>query len=213
MINEYLQICFSGANLPASILLVLVMAYWLMALLAGLDLDFFDFDLDLDLDAEPNLLSAVGIGFLTFRFLNLGRIPFMIWMSVFTVTYWLLSILLDRLLDDPEHRETLLVAAQYGIRNFAIAVVLTKIFTQPLRGKFEAKEPHPAEELIGNTCVITTSEANERFGEAHYATGGAPLVLTVRTTDGKIAKGESAEIVDFEPDGNIYFVRKTNPEV
>jgi len=211
MITDYLQICFSGANLPASVLLVLVMVYWLLAILAGLDLDLFDFDLDMD--AEPDFSSAVGVGLVVFRFVNIGRVPIMIWMSVFTVTYWLLSMLLDRLLDNPDHRETLFFAVQYGVRNFAIAVVLAKIFTQPLRDKFDAKEPNTAEYLIGRECVITTTEVTESFGQARYKTEAAPLLLNVRAREEPLAKGDLAVIVDHDAEENVYFVTKANSEV
>lgn len=210
-VTDYLQICFSGANLPASSLLVAVMCYWLLAILAGLDLDFLDFDLDMD--AEPDLSSVVGLGFVVFRFVNIGRVPMMIWMSVFTVIYWFVSMLLDRLLDDPDHRETLFYAVQYGVRNFAIAVVLTKIFTQPLRDKFDAKEPNRSEDLIGQECVITTSEVTESFGQARYKTEAAPLLLNVRTREKPLAKGDVAVIVDHDAEENVYFVTKANSEV
>ena len=207
-VSDYLQVCFSGANLPASALLVLVMIYWTLAILAGLDLDFLDFDLDMD--AEPDLSSGLGVGFVALRFLNIGRIPIMIWMSVFTVVYWLLSMLLDRLLDDPEHRETLFYAVQYGVRNFAIALVLTKIFTHPLRDKFEAREPNAAQEMIGRQCVVTTTEVTESFGQAEYKTDAAPLRLNVRTREKPLAKGDRVVIVDHDSEENLYYVTKEN---
>ena len=105
MVSEYLHICFSGANLPASLVLAAVMFYWLLAIVAALDLDFLHFDLNLD--GQADLPSVLGGGFVAFRFLNLGRVPVMIWLSVFALAYWGVSMLFDRLLDDPEHREVL----------------------------------------------------------------------------------------------------------
>jgi hypothetical protein len=110
---------------------------------------------------------------------------------------------LDRLLDNvyhPELRETWFYAIQWTIRNFAIALVLTKLFTQPLRGKFDAEEPNAAADLIGQSCRIVTSEVNERFGQAEYATEGAPLKLNVRTRRAELTKGDAAVIVDFDPE-------------
>jgi len=211
MISDYLQVCFSGANLPASILLVLVMFYWLMVILAGLDFDFFDFDFDMD--AEPDFESALSFGFVVLRFLNIGRVPIMIWTSTFALTFWLLSMLLDRLLDNPEHREAIFNAVQYGIRNFAIAILLTKVFTQPLRDKFDAKEPNRVEDLIGMHCSITTTEVTESFGQAEYRTEAAPLLLNVRTRETPLAKGDQAVIVDHDAEENVYFVTKVNSEV
>ena len=220
-----LQICFTGANLPASILLVLVMLYWLMLILAGLDLDFLNFDLDVDADADVDMgidgsidgdghLSAtVGIGFVVLRFFNIGRVPIMVWVSVFAITYWLLSVLLDRFLDDATQREQLLYALQYGVRNFAVAVVLTKIFTQPLRGKFDPSEPNKPEDLIGKQCVVTTTDVTQSFGQAQYETEAAPLLLNVRTREKPLAKGDVAVIVDHDAEENVYFVTRANSEV
>jgi len=208
---QHVEICFSGANLPASALLMLVMAYWTLAILAGLDLDFLDFDLDMD--AEPDLTSGLGIGFLALRFLNIGRVPIMIWVSVFTVTYWLVSVLMDRLAYSPENRETLAYVAQYIVANLAIALGLTKLFTHPLRDKFEAKEPNVVEEVIGRECVITTSEVSESFGQAKYETEAAPLMLNVRTRGKPLAKGDVAVIVDHDAEENVYFVTKAKSEV
>lgn len=210
-VTDYLQICFSGANLPASCLLVAVMCYWLLAILAGLDLDFLDFDLDMD--AEPDFTSGVGLGLVVFRFLNIGRVPIMIWMSIFTVCYWLLSMLLDRLMDHPEYRETFFYAVQYGVRNFALSLVLVKIFTHPLRDKFDAEEPHLVQDMIGRECVVTTSEVTQTFGQAKYETEAAPLLLNVRTREKPLAKGDLAVIVDHDAEENIYFVTIAKSEV
>ena len=45
-------------------------------------------------------------------------------------------------------------------------------------------------------------------GEADLQTDAAPLKLKVRNTDEEIHKGDAVVIVDFEPEGNLYFVKK-----
>jgi hypothetical protein len=208
---SFLQVCFTGACLPATVLLLLVMLYWLLAIVAGLDLDFFDFDLDVDGTADVE--STLGLGFVVLRFFNIGRMPLIIWLSIFALTYWLASMLFDRLLDDPIHREELLYAFQFGIRDLAISLAATKLFTHPLRDKFEPVEPNPPEELIGKQCVITTVEATEAFGQAQVKAEGAPLLLHVRTQEAVLAKGDMAVIVGFDSKKNTYFVKKADPEV
>jgi hypothetical protein len=212
---DYLGVCFSGANLPATVLLLLAITYWLLAIVSGLDLDFLDFDLNVD--GEADLGEIVGVGVVALRFLNIGLVPLAIWGSILAINWWMVSMLLDRLLDNvyhPELRESWSHAIQWTIRNFAIALVLTKLFTQPLRGKFDAEEPNAAADLIGQTCRIVTSEVNERFGQAEYATEGAPLKLNVRTRDAaELTKGDAAVIVDFDPEQNVYFVERMKTEV
>jgi hypothetical protein len=209
-ITEFLQVCFSGANLPASILLTLSLLYSLLAILAGLDLDFLDFDLDMD--SEPDFASAVGAGFVVLRFLNLGRVPFMLWVGIFSVCWWLTSVLFDRLLDDPTHREILMHAFQYSVRNIAVALIATKIMTHPLRDKFDVKEPNRAQDLLGRECVVTTSEVTDSFGQAEVSAEASPLRLNVRTTGEPLCKGDVAVIVDFDRENNLYFVQKPEKE-
>jgi hypothetical protein len=212
---DYLGVCFSGANLPATVLLLLAIMYWLLAIVSGLDLDFLNFDLNLD--GEADLGEVVGMGVVVLRFLNIGLVPLAIWGSVLAITWWMVSMLLDRLLDNvyhPEVREEWFHAIQWSVRNFAIAIVLTKIFTQPLRGKFDAEEPNAAVDLIGGTCRIVTSEVSERFGQAEYVTEAAPLLLNVRTRSAaEFSKGDTAVIVDFDPERNLYFVERMKTEV
>jgi hypothetical protein len=210
-LGDFLQVCFTGACLPATVLLLLVMVYWLLAMLAGLELDFFDFDLDVD--GTGDVESTLGLGFVALRFLNLGRVPFIVWLSVFAITYWLTSMLFDRLLDDPQRRQELLYAVQFGVRDLAVSIAATKLFTQPLRDKFEPVEPNKPEELIGKQCVITTVEATAAFGQAQIKAEAAPLLLNVRTEQAVLAKGDTAVIVDFDATKNVYFVKKADPEV
>ena len=210
-ITEFLQVCFTGACLPASLVLLLAMLYWLLAILSGLGSELFDFDLDSD--NEPDLESSLSVGLVVLRFLNIGRVPLAVWGSAFAVAYWLVTLLFDRLSDDPELRTGLFFAAQYTLRNLALSVLLTKVVTQPLRDKFEPVEPNRAEDLIGRRCQITTSEVTQSFGQAQVPTDAAPLLLNVRAKDTPLAKGEAAEIVGFDPEKNVYFIEKAQPEV
>ena len=95
----------------------------------------------------------------------------------------------------------------------AIGVLLTKFLTQPLRDKFEPVEPNRAEDMIGRRCQITTSEVTPTFGQAQVPTEAAPLLLNVRIRETPLAKGEPAVIVDFDPEKNVYFIEKAQPEV
>ena len=87
-----------------------------------------------------------------------------------------------------------------------IAVILTKIFTQPLRGKFVHQEPNTIKDLVGQTCVVTTTEVNDKVGQAEYRTEAAPLLLNVRSENNSLAKGDTAVIVDFDESNHVYIV-------
>ena len=82
-----------------------------------------------------------------------------------------------------------------------------------MRQIFEYVAPIGTKDLIGKTCVITTGEATKTNGEAQFATDAAPLLLTVRTAGETLKKGELAEICDYSPDENIYFIKRANQKV
>ncbi|HUG89726.1 MAG TPA: hypothetical protein VML55_02770 [Planctomycetaceae bacterium] len=201
--QEFIDACFRGPTLPASILLIVACVYWVFALLGALDLDLFDLDLDVDVDADAPGHSPADIGFVALRFLNLGRVPLMIWASVFALAFWSASMLIDATRTYAGGGEIALAIA----RNLGLALVAAKLLTQPLRGKFDVHEPNPAEDLIGRTCVITTTEATDRFGWAQLETGASPLALSVRATDGNLSKGDVAEICGYDAEQRIYLVK------
>ena len=199
--NAFVESCFAWPTLPVTILLVLICVYWLLVMVGAADMELFDFDLELDVDADSSILD---VGFVPLRFLNLGNVPTMLWLSIFAIAAWAVSITMDGSTKLESPGDVLQALALSG----GIAVLATKVLTQPLRGRFGHVEPNRAKEIIGHTCVITTSEASPTFGEAQYATEGAPLQLTVRTVEETLAKGEVAEIFDFAPEENIYYVKK-----
>lgn len=199
---ESLQTWFSWPTLPFSILLSGVFVYWLIVILGALDVDLFDFDIDLDpgLDGHESMLDW---GLVGLRWLNLGDVPLMVWMSVFGLASWFSSTMLDKGLTDPSVQDCVISILRSG----GIGLVAAKLLTQPLKGKLKLVEPNPVESMIGRTCVITSSQATPEFGQARCESDGAPLMLNVRSMDEPIAKGETAEIVDYSQDQHLYYVR------
>ena len=210
--GEYLEASFSWPALPATVLLILVSLYWLSVILGALDIELFDFDLDFGADAGFSLTS---IGLIPLRFLNIGSVPLMLWLSIFALGFWSPSMLVDysrwfgATWSDTEGSRI----AQTVALNTAIGLLVAKLLTQPLRGKFDQVGQESGEALVGRACVITTSEVTEKFGQAKFETDGAPLLLNVRAAEQTLTKNDWAEIVGFESEQNIYLVKRANPEV
>ena len=134
----------------------------------------------------------------------------MIWLSIFALTAWAATAFSWA----PTEGETWIQHALILLRSGAIALVVTKILTQPLVGVFASHEPVRSGQLIGKHCVITTYEATETTGQARVKKEkGAPLVLNVRSKDGKFGKGDEAQILDFDAEKNVYLVGKFKLEV
>ena len=186
------------------------------------DLDLGSPDLDgVDLDVaggSPDIGQAgsfeflTGIAATTLRWTNFGRVPLVIWMGVFTVSFWMVSYWLWHSFDSPRYAPTLLPSALLAIRNFVIAVVVTKFVTRPVVGKFQPPPGYNKDRLLGATCEISSITATPRYGQARFRTDAAPLLLNVRTDGAKIPKGTEVRIIDFDPDKRIYTVTEIQPE-
>jgi len=206
-VEQFIESCFSWPSWPASVLLLCVCVYWVLMIVGAVDLDFLDIDVDLDLDmdvdADPSILE---FGFVPLKFLNIGSVPTMVWGSIFALVCWTVSRLWNSPLPHPSFEWTSDPLAI--IRDFGVAAMLTKVITQPLRGRFDPVEPNKAEDLVGQTCIVTTSEVTEAFGEAEFATEGAPLRLKVRNGKGDISKGDTVLITYFRSETNEYVVER-----
>ena len=205
---NFLSQCLEWPLLPYSILMVLVLLYWLMVIIGALHLDFLHLDLDVATDVDVDVTPGfhvdappvfLTLGLVPLRFLNIGRVPLMIWLSAFSVSAWTLTHLADHF---TTHSTDLVI-----LDAFVLGLFSAKLITQPLRGIFSDPEPpNPAKDLVGKTCEITSLEATSNSGQASFDTDGAPLLLTVHTTGERLSKGAQAEIVGYDPDQNIYVV-------
>lgn len=207
--EQFIQNSMNWPSFPATILLGLVCLYWVLMMLGAVDLDFLDIDVDLDMEMDVDVTGHASIlqfGFLPFKWLNIGSVPTMLWVSVFSLFAWMVSRLWNSPLPHPSFDWTTDLLAI--TRDFGVAALLTKAATQPLRGRFDPVEPNQQQDLVGKVCVVTTSEVTETFGEADLATDAAPLKLKVRNTHDNISKGDTVLIVDFQSEGNLYFVAK-----
>lgn len=200
---QFIDSCFSWPTWPSTILVLLVCGYWLLVIVGVSTIEALDFDFDLDFDTDLQG-SLLDVGFIPLRFLNLGSVPVMLWVSIFSLASWLVARWLnaDQLHANFESATDVPAIVAY----FAIGALLTKAITEPIRGKFDPVEPNPSADLIGRTCIITTSEATDTFGEAEFKTDAAPLLLNVRATSEPLHKGDVAVIVDFLAETNTYLV-------
>lgn len=203
-LRQFFELCTSAPVFPASLLMLVIGAYGAMVLLGALDIDLFDFDVDVEGDA------ASSVGFVALKFLNIGEVPLMIWLSTLAFLWWVVSIILGSVVDglpDPEASGAVWQVA----RNLAFSVLLTKAATQPLCKIFAKQAARSPEDLIGCDCEISTYEATSDAGQARFPTDSAPLLLNVRTRGETLKKGDTARIVDYDPAAKLYLVAAADP--
>ncbi|MEM8601018.1 MAG: hypothetical protein AAGF99_13955 [Bacteroidota bacterium] len=207
-----LEFLASGPLLPLTVLLAVVGVYWLFVILGALDLDFLDVDfdatdadVDLDFEANTDVGADADTGLSGWQqalsFLHLGIVPFMVVFSVFVLSWWTVAAIGFFVLG---------LGALVGLGGSALlAILATKVLTWPLAGLFrKLKAAEAPVQIIGRVCTALTAIDHERLGQAELATDGAPLLLTVKTTQPgeRVARGERALVVARSDDGQVYLV-------
>lgn len=193
-------------NLPLTILLGLVILFWILTLVGALSSDSLDVDLDADLDGEVGHLSEIPAALL--RLVNAGYVPVTVVLSVLILVMWIVSITFNYYFN-PGHSGW--VALGFAAVAFVMGVIATKLITQPLvpfMRKLKAAEN--AAPVIGEVGVVRSIRIDSEFGQVEVARpGGAPALLNARLgPDGEPApRGTEVAIVSYDDSKGIYLVR------
>ena len=206
---EVLAAALAAVNLPYTVLLGLILLYWLTVIVGVLDLDLFNVEVEADVDAdmEAEVPGLGGVGLAVLRFFHVGTIPLMLLLSFFALSLWVFSLLANHYL----RNQSLLVASVLVVPNVIVSLFVTKCVTLPFRALFRTLHHERAvlPEVIGHVCMVKTSKVDAASGQAEMASNGAPLLLNVRTVGGEVlSKGEEALIVQFNEDNNTYIVAR-----
>ena len=188
---------------PAAFM-ALVMLYWLLVIFGAAGLEALDIDVDLDPDFDAEAPVAASLGFMLVRFFNIGGVPLMIWLTVFAPAFFAVSYFWN----DPSYGEHWLVAVQMTLRNAVIVLFITKLLTQPLVGKFDAKPMTSHRQLVGLECVITTAVADANHGQISVKSEAAPFLMNAHTTGETLNKGDAAMIVEYRPRDRLCIIER-----
>ena len=201
--NEVFAESIRYVNLPFTVLLGMVVIYWLFVMLGALD---HELGLHGEQDAHTHHHASVHGWFGNMlHFVNVGEVPVMIVASILALCLWIGSMVANYYWTGG----SVLLALAFLIPNLIVALVITRYVTLPLRPLFRylGKEHDELQIVLGQTCLITTSQATESFGQAQIETKGAPLLINVRTMDGSaIPKGATAVVVSEDAAKGIYFI-------
>jgi len=210
---EVIASYFNAVNFPATVLLLLVLAYWLLVVVGVAGLEFLDFgglqppelgdpsDLVSGVEGAGGLLKAV------LAFFYMGRVPTMVLLSVFALVFWLVTVMTNQYFNphgDPVGLLYTWVPTMVG------SLLLTKLIFWPMLPLFDQlnQSSHEVENtLIGKQAMVTTSQVTERFGQVTIEQDGPPIVLNVRARPlDSFAKGDVVQIDSYEPTDHTYLV-------
>jgi hypothetical protein len=212
-VSELFQAAIQSHQILLSLLLALVVFYWLLVLLGALD---FESDLTDDLvgdgdgDADTGHAHGVntgGVWLSAGRFLGFSQVPLVVWLSFMILFLWFGSLVLNEWYNPSA---SLLQAIWLLLPNVLGSLILTKLVTLPVAKLFKAMSDadSEAEEVIGRTGVVASTEADATYGQLEIPTASVPLLINVRTQPGTPAlkRGDTAKVLSAGPDHLFYLI-------
>ena len=185
----FLTYIFSGANLPYTTLLLLMVLYWILVIFGALDIELFDVDIDADLDAPDGLFQSFLAVF------NIGELPLMLIMSFMVMGVWSSAILAHFILPDYIGGAVALIAIPI---NLIIGSIVGWITMKPVAIFFNKnRETSHAVQIIGNMGTSRFSMNVGETGQIEIPGNPSPVLVTVKVADSSspINKGDQVVVL------------------
>lgn len=235
-LDSIFDILFSEVNIILTLLFGVLIIYWLLTMISGIDFDLdVDVDVDVDVDADVDFDSGIEGGNVEFQdisnaelqrehvvgkrrqplkwwqivliYFNFVGLPFM-----FTFTFWVFVWWMST---------TLTTALTFTYDNWLGYVVmlallipslfLTKFLTAPFKSFFKNvnKDGDTAVDFLGRQAVLLSTIRDDRLGNAEVVVEGNSMNIYVKSLDGEeIRFRESVLIIRQSADKNYYLVTR-----
>jgi hypothetical protein len=208
--KELIEISFSPVNAFFSIMCILLVIYWVLVIIAGIDpdllsVDFDSADLESGFDGEGEADSSSFMKVL--EYFNFDELPLMFIITIVFFSMWLIGVNITYYLGI----ESTLLGFLLLIPNFILSLFIVKLFSKPL-GYFYRQLNHKGEpeiDFLGRRCTVLTSVTPDKTGQLELTVNGDPIKLYARSnTEDVIAAGHQAVIVGESADKKYYLVEK-----
>jgi hypothetical protein len=231
-VNELVEASLQFPTVVFTIILGVVLVYWLFVLIGALDIDLLgggdvgDFDLDVS-------GAAKGVGEMltggakaggealhggggeaggdldadadggVWHGLGLGDVPVTISISLIVMIAWCGSLIGAHWIAGDAGWQRGLVL----IIALIVALPLAALLVRPLAPVFAVREGKFNRDYVGHACTISTGRVDDTFGQATIEDGGSVLVIQVRCDrPGVLARGDKGLIIEFDPARQAYLV-------
>ena len=132
----------------------------------------------------------------------------MVFASILILSMWAIGMTANVVLNN----QSILLGIPIFLGNLFISAFVAKIITTPIKKVFHSLDKNidvePDDNVLGKTCIITTGEATDTFGQAEIETTGAPIKINVVTFKGeKITRGQEAVVIDYIKEKRVYTIK------
>ena len=216
--KELLELSFSPVNAFFSIMSIIMVLYWVLVIIAGLDPDLFSIDFDsTDIntnfdhhgkDLPDRAETSEATGFMkVLQFFNFDELPLMFILTIMFISMWLVSINVTHYLGI----ESTLLGFLLLIPNFILSLFIVKTFSKPLAYLYKQvnHKGEPVIDFLGRRCVVFSTLDDLKTGQIQLNVNGDPIRLSARSnTDEQLNSGQQAVIVAESEDKKYYLVEK-----
>lgn len=187
---------------------MVILLYWITVLFGALDFDVFDFDLDLDTDidadAEMDSSNVFGLN-KVLSFFNLGKIPFMVFLTFLTIPWWFGTVLLNNILGIESFLFGLIVLIALLIPALFIAKILTGPFVKIFAALDKGNEQR---DILGTVGTVRYTASPDKTGQGEFQLDDAFLTLRIRTKTGTVNRGDSVMVISDKNRDEYYLVEQ-----
>ncbi len=236
--KELIDIAFSPVNIVLTLLMILLILYWVFTMISGIDFDL-DVDVDIDVDTDMDIDTDTNIegGNLDFEdiantevnkedvvgkrrkplkwwqiiliYFNFVGLPFMFTFTCWIFIWWLCTTITTTITSTYDHNLGYLVFLAAMIPS----LILTKIFTTPFKSFFKNlnKDGDEPIDLIGRKGTLQSTISGNKMGSAEVVAESNPLSIYVKSLNGEqINYHEKILIIKQSEDKNYYLVQSYN---
>jgi len=201
-------------NFPFSLLMIIVVAYWALAIIGILDLDILHLpdahgglDLHVDAGGEADLHVDHGSANGLFTFLHVGEAPLTVILSLLFTFMWGISMTANHYFNKDD---SILLGLGFLIPNFLVSLTATGIAVIPIAAFFRKlnDDQNVKKDVIGDICTVLTSKVDCESGQCEINTGGAPITVNARTAGNEeiLSNGQKAVVVRKNDEGT-YIIK------
>ncbi|MGF1451639.1 MAG: hypothetical protein ACFB21_06135 [Opitutales bacterium] len=205
---ELLQEAVKPYNLPWTILLGLVLLYWLVQIVTGLD-----FEGDLNFEAEVDMANPDGFLDGLTRFLHVGQVPLMFVIGALALVAWTFSIV-GNLFLNPD--QVVWLGWLLAVLALIPAVLLARLLLAPVAAFYKQLETKEAgnRSMVGQTCTVITERVDDVYGQGEIHTKDGTFTVSIRPAENceQLERGDTALIIDRFDDKLVYAVRKVSSD-
>lgn len=211
--DRFYQIVCTFPTVIFSVVLLLCIFYWVLAVLGLVEIDALDFDIP-DIDGEGvslqnDALSNLNVMAGLLVKLGLNGVPFPVVLSFIALLGWAFSFLLVYFIYPLVPGAVLEFLVGFVILVFALYVsaLTTARIIKPMRPIFKASNQQYQKQILGQTAVVRTGEVTPEFGEATLEDGGAGLIIKVRSFNNEtFHRGDKVVLLEHNKVDNTYKV-------